>query len=325
TMTQANKDNATSTEMSVQPTLHEDLEPRSPKPDEIRYAHSSSTTTLNPTAPPPPGTDYVSKTNGNLEYLLEAGIDPLTRKRQFPSGKYPRLIMSWIAKQIRKAGHHKTEYVDPDTHTITIPSIGRLCEQIGVPRGGATMKKVQEQLRLLLSCRISIRSTGGFVAATVNDVVYLPLIKASRTVDTDNISKSGAAFILTEEVYERLGGESAPYDTRAGSYLLSGRSVLPYDVYVWMIGSMYRLRKPMAVTWQWLRERFGDNFDTEMAFRRAFRNALKKVQVVYPAARFTTSTSGVTLYPSPLAITHRQAHEAEWAEQDANRTTPTRS
>ncbi len=225
--------------------------------------------------------------------------------------------MSWIAKQIRKAGHHKTEYVDPDTHTITIPSIGRLCEQIGVPRGGATMKKVQEQLRLLLSCRISIRSTGGFVAATVNDVVYLPLIKASRTVDTDNISKSGAAFILTEEeVYERLGGESAPTTRGPAATCSPAAPSSPYDVYVWMIGSMYRLRKPMAVTWQWLRERFGDNFDTEMAFRRAFRNALKKVQVVYPAARFTTSTSGVTLYPSPLAITHRQAHEAEWAEHD---------
>lgn len=315
-MPHTDKDHTPSTEISIQPTLLDDLEARAPEPAEIWYAHSILTTTLYPAAPPPPGTDYVSKTNGNLEYLLEAGIDPLTRKRQFPSGKYPRLIMSWIAKQIRKAGNHKTEYVDPDTHTITIPSIGRLCKQLGIPLGGTTMKKVQEQLRLLLACRISIRSTGGFVGTTVNDIVYLPLIKASRTVDRDNIDKSGAAFILTEEVYKRLGGESAPYDTRAGSYLLSGRSVLPYDVYVWMVGSMYRLHKPMAVTWQWLRERFGDNFETELAFRRAFRNALRKVQDVYTAARFATSASGVTLYPSPLAITRRQANEAEWVEHD---------
>lgn len=314
-MPHTDKDTPDTSHEIIQPTLLDDLENRSPDPAEIWYAHSILTTTLYPATPPPPGTDYVSKTNGNLEYLLEAGIDPLTRQRQFPSGKYPRLIMSWIAKQIRRAGDHKTEYVNPATRTITIPNITKLCDQLGIPHGGATMKKVQEQLRFLLSCRISIRSTGGFVGTTVNDVVYLNLTEAARTVDKDIVGKSGAAFILTEEVYKRLGGESAPYDVRAGSLLLSGRSVLPYDIYVWMIGSMYRLRNPMTVTWAWLMDRFGDGFDSDRSFRVSFRNALKKVRGVYRDSRFTTDRTGITLYPSPPMITHRQINEAEWRQQ----------
>ena len=79
-MPHTDKDTPDTSHEIIQPTLLDDLENRSPDPAEIWYAHSILTTTLYPATPPPPGTDYVSKTNGNLEYLLEAGIDPLNIK-----------------------------------------------------------------------------------------------------------------------------------------------------------------------------------------------------------------------------------------------------
>lgn len=283
-----------------------DIENRQPDSKEIWYGHSILTSTLFPPKPPKEGTDFVSKSNGNIEYMLEAGIDPETRQRKFPSGKYPRLLMAWIAKQIRMAGGRRTDTVDPETRTITIPSIYQLCDEMSIPRGGATARKLQEQIRLLLSSHISIRRTSGFAGKSYHDTVNLPLVEAVRFAeDKQDAGYSGSSFVLTEEVYKRLSHESAPFDTRASSYLLSGRSVLPYDVYVWLTGSMRKLSHPLPVEWKWLYERFGDGI-IEKNFRSNFRTALKKVQQVYPQVRVKVDRKFVTLYPSPTSVTAKK-------------------
>lgn len=87
-------------------------------------------------------------------------MDEETHERDFPYGKYPRLIMAWMAKQIRSAHGHRTDTVDPETRTITIPTINRLCDEMGVGHGGKTAEAVQEQLRRLLAARISVRRRG---------------------------------------------------------------------------------------------------------------------------------------------------------------------
>lgn len=55
-----------------------DIENRLPDSKEIWYGHSILTSTLFPATPPAEGTDFVSKDNSTVEYILEAGIDSLT-------------------------------------------------------------------------------------------------------------------------------------------------------------------------------------------------------------------------------------------------------
>lgn len=294
-------------------SLLSDMEMREPSLKDIFYSHSLLSSALFPSSEPAEDVEFVSKTNGALEYVLEAGVDPVTKRRRFPYGKYPRLIMTWIAKQIRSAGGRRTQYVDPETHTITIPSIWRLCEDMGIPHGGSTDGKLQEQLYRLLSCRISIRrSTGvGFKGRRVHDTVYMPLVEAVRMVADENRAQfSGAAFVLTEEVYRRLARESAPFDMRAATYLLSGRSVLPYDLYVWLAGSMKELRHDLPVKWDWLYDRFGRGQCSMRRFRRVFRAGLEKVRDVYPGLRVTVGRDVVVLHPSPTPISPRRGGRA---------------
>lgn len=292
----------------IRPATLADIENREPDSKEIWYGHSILTSTLFPPTQPDAGTDFVSKSNGNFEYVLEAGIDPEDRKRKYPYGKYPRLIMAWISKQIRAAGNRKTEFVDPETRTITIPSIWQLCNEMGLPTGGRTTSKIQEQLRLLLASHISIRRTTGFNGRKMHDMVSLPLVEAVRLAeDSNSPSLSGSAFILTKEVYDRLARESAPFDTRATTFLLSGRSVLPYDVYIWMTGSMKNLHHDLTISWDWLYQRFGDGITIEHNFRSMFKRALKKVLLVYPDANITVTRKGVILHPSPTPISDRKA------------------
>lgn len=307
----------------IRPQTLADIERREPDSKEIWYGHSILTSTLFPPTQPSTDTDFVSKTNGTLEYVLEAGIDPEERKRKFPYGKYPRLIMAWIAKQIRTAGKMKTEYVDPQTRTITIPSIWQMCNELGLQRGGKTADKIQEQLRLLLSSHITIRKTTGFSGGKMHDMISLPIVEAVRFKESDtNAAFSGSAFVLTKEVYERLARESAPFDTRASSLLLSGRSVLPYDTYVWLTGSMRNLRHDLPVTWDWLYERFGDSISSKQNFRAKFRKALAKVRDVYPSVHVSVDEKGVTLHPSPTAIAARRLIDGEYVDETVGQDVP---
>ena len=283
-----------------------DIEERQPSSKEIWYGHSILTSTLFPATPPAQGTDFVSKDNNTVEYILEAGIDSLTRSRDFPYGKYPRLLMAWMAKQIRSAGNRTTSTVNPETHTITIPSMYQLSEELGIPRGGRSAKRLQEQLRRLLYCHISIRQKTGFAGRSTYDSVNVQMVKAVRFVDDErNQDFSGAKFILTDEVWERLANESAPFDTRAANYLLSGRSVMPYDLYVWLTGTMKNLRHDLPLDWDWLHERFGDSIKERRMFKQAFRAALNRVHEVYPAARVETSRHGIIVHPSPTSVPSR--------------------
>lgn len=281
-----------------------DIESRQPDSKEIWYGHSILTSTLFPATPPAEGTPFVSKDNNTVEYILEAGIDSLTRSRDYPYGKYPRLLMAWMAKQIRSAGARKTTTVDPAQHTITIPSMYQLSEELGIPRGGQSSKRLQEQLRRLLFCHISIRQKTGFAGNRDRfDSVNMQMVKAvSFLNDNNNQDFSGAKFILTDEVWDRLAQESAPFDTRATNYLLSGKSVLPYDVYVWLTGTFKNLRHDLTLDWDWLHGRFGDSIKERRVFRAKFRDALKKVHEVYPAANVETTRDGVILHPSPTSV-----------------------
>ena len=296
--------------------LLDDIEAREPNIMEIWYGHSILTATLFPPAQPSDDVDFVSKSNGRLEYMLEAGVtgDGDDRKRRFPFGKYPRLLMAWMAKQIRAAKGHKTRNVDPETKTITIPSIYQLCEEMGLPHGGRTAKSVQEQLELLLACRISIRASGTGKGLNVRDTAYLPIVQAVRIInDEKNVGYSGATFRLTDEVYERLSRESAPFDTRVSTYLLKGRSVMPYDIYIWLTGSMKNLRRDLPVSWDWLYERFGDQIAVKKSFRRMFRQSLEKVKKVYPGLNVECPTyeDYIILHPSPTSVPTRAVREVE--------------
>lgn len=294
-----------------------DIEAHEPDAKSIYFGHSLLTACLYPVSEPKPGTDYVSKRNGNLLYVLEAGLDTVTNKKSLPSGKYARLIMAWLSKQIRAAGDKKTDNVDPETRTVVIPSMYTLLADMGIPRGGRTAAAVQEQLRLLMACRISIRRTTGFSGRKeLTGVQYVPIIEKVYFVDDKSNSMfSGAAFVMAKDIYDRLAKESAPFDMRASSYLLSGRSCLPYDLFIWLNGSMKELKHPLPVSWQWLRERFGEEIARESNFRYIFKKALAKVKEVYPSLNVEVNRNGLMLFPSPTTVAPR-GQKRQWLPAD---------
>ncbi|GGI15274.1 plasmid encoded RepA protein [Galliscardovia ingluviei] len=284
-----------------------DILNREPSRKEIWYGHTLLTSALFPATEPKNDPDYVMKTNGSYEYMLEAGVDSVSKERKFPFGKYPRLVMAWMSKQIRAAGDKETAFVVPSKHMIIIHSVNRLCDEIGLGHGGRTVEQMRVQLRRLLAARISIHKINRVGDKVMSDTLYLPLIEAVR--DFEDAADGSLAFVLSEQVWERLARDSAPFDTRAAVVLLNGRSVLAYDVYVWLTASMHGLRYPITVSWDWLYERFGENITVKRKFKYKFKQTLEKVSLVYPLAHWEVISEGVVLYPSPTSVSAKRVRQ----------------
>lgn len=93
---------------------------------------------------------------------------------------------------------------------------------------------------------------------------------------------------------------------------------MPYDIYIWLTGSMKNLRHDLPVSWDWLYERFGDQIAVKKSFRRMFRQSLEKVKKVYPGLNVECPTyeDYIILHPSPTSVPTRAVHDAEVAASD---------
>lgn len=273
-----------------------------PKFCDIWYGHSLFTSTLFPQTHPRETGTFISKQSGNFEYILEAGIDPTSKIRKFPCGKYPRILMCWIAKRIRMAGKRGDSYVDPETKTIRIPSLSFLATDLGIGKGGTTLQSLNDQIRRLAICRISVHRVSGYRNGSRREMINLPLAHGVVFEEFDDVRRNGFTMAITPEIWEVLVKETAPFDLRAARSLLSGRSVMPYDIYIWLLTSYWNLRFQRDFSWIWLREKFGEGLTDERNFRLKFRKAMTRISAVYPAARFAVTRNGITLFPSAPAI-----------------------
>ncbi len=284
-----------------------DIWSHEPKSAEIWYGHSILTAILFPYTARQAEEGYTEQRIGDFEYILEAGLDLENKDRVLPFGKYPRLVMAWMAKRIRLAGENGDEYVDPERCVITIPNLSWLAKELGLSKGSVVLRDLNEHIKRMTQSIITIHRRSGFIGKqTRHDVLRVPFATATSYSESEDTGDNSISIALNPEVFRELANETAPFDMRASSYLLSGRSVMAYDIYIWLVGSFHNLRRPMPFPWEWLHQRFGSSIKDERNFRMKFRKALERVQKVYPAANVTVGPKGCTLHPSPEAIPPRQ-------------------
>ena len=160
-------------------------------------------------------------------------------------------------------------------------------------------KRLQEQLRRLLYCHISIRQKTGFAGNRDRfDSVNMQMVKAVSFLNDNNNQDSAAP------------SSSSPMKCGTGSPRSRHHSTLvppttccpanqcsPYDVYVWLTGTFRNLHHDLTLDWDWLHGRFGDSIKERRVFKAKFREALKKIHDVYPAANVETTRDGIILHP----------------------------
>lgn len=270
------------------------------------YAHSLMTGTLFPVSPLPKNQNsYTVERRGDARYILMAGTDARTNEVLMPSGIYPRLIMCWIAEQIRTAGSVATDTFDPETRKITIPSITRMMRELRIKTGGSSRKHFMGQLyAVLTSSIIMVKDIGG--EDNPHEQHFEPVPMATRVTvprPENPSSYAKSSFVLNEAIYDVLAKNSMPYVKAVVEHLISkGGSVMRFDLFLWLSDTAPNRDFPLATKWEYLHKTFGRGYSREKDFRSNFIKALADIKKVYPTLHYDVLDWGLMVYPSPKQI-----------------------
>ena len=236
--------------------------------------------------------------NGPFGMLLEAGklFDGMEWVPQpLPYGTLPRLIMVHLSSEAIRTQNRQVELGDSMRQFLLRLGI----QTNGGERGGYLM--LRRQMQALAACRLTIgmRTEGRVVTV---DAKPIRRFEAWFPRDGDQRSLWPGILELSHDFYETLNNHAVPLDYRALAALR--HSALALDVYTWLAHRLCRIRQPGGVmlSWENLRGQFGQEYADSKDFKREFRSALRKVGLVYPAARLEDVAGGVVVRESPPPV-----------------------
>jgi hypothetical protein len=248
--------------------------------------------------------------NGYMSILLEAGklYDGLRWVEQpLPYGVTPRLVMV----------HVSTEAIRTRCRTVEIgDSMRQFLAMLGMSTSGGQRggyQALRKQMMSLAACSLKL---GLFEEGRAITVDSKPIKRFEAWVTTGEPAVPGGhegpqhvlwpgVMELSQEFFETLSAHAVPLDYRALAALQ--HSALALDIYTWLAHRLCRVAKVNGVKLSWnnLKEQFGQEYNQHRDFKRQFRAALNQVMAVYPDAKIGEVDGGLVLYPShpPLVRT----------------------
>lgn len=237
---------------------------------------------------------------GNVSVLLEAG--KLWNGKEWvqqplPYGTTPRLVMVHLSSEAIRTRTRKVEIGDNTKQFLS--ALGM--QPTGGERGGYTV--FRRQMEALAACRLTI---GMKTEGKVVTVDAKPIRKFEAWLQHDGSQQTlwPGNLELSQEFYETLTRHAVPLDYRALSALK--HSALALDIYTWLAHRLCRIDRPEGVklSWENLRDQFGQEYHSAKNFKHEFRDVLKQVCTVYPDAKIDGTPGGLILKSSPPPI-HR--------------------
>ena len=239
---------------------------------------------------------------GAVSLLMVAGEakNPVTGKWVpvgLPWGPKPRLILS----------HLNAEALRQESPSIEIEgSLSAFVKRVRGFNHGREIRAFKDQLGRLSNTSISLaltREDGGVKQVNTRVVSGFELWGAANDERQKTIWPT--TITLSLDYYASLQKHAVPLPEYAIAAL--AHSAMALDVYAWLAQRLHRIDqfRPCHVSWEALKEQFGQGYRNITDFRKEFRNALKQVLTQYPAARIEDDTAGLWLRCSPTPISRR--------------------
>ncbi|MHC5536790.1 replication protein RepA [Singulisphaera rosea] len=235
---------------------------------------------------------------GHVSVLLEAGQlwnGKEWVRQPLPHGTTPRLVMVHLSSEAIRTQSRRVEIGDSTKQFLT--ALGM--QPNGGERGGYTI--FRKQMEALAACRLTI---GMQTEGKVVTVDAKPIKRFEAWLQHDGAQKTlwPGVLELSQDFYETLANHAVPLDYRAISALK--HSALALDIYTWLAHRLCRIGKPEGIklSWENLRDQFGQEYLDSKNFKREFRDVLRQVCTVYPDAKIDGTPGGLILRPSPPPI-----------------------
>jgi len=251
---------------------------------------------------PPPGTDFWTRRSGDYILSIAAvpGTDPRTNERinfGVPAGPKPRLILAALnsialAKQSPELqfGNSLTDFVG---NTLQLNTDGR------------TINKVKAEMTKLARAHVEIAFDNG------DGRTFQDGTKIVRGLDL-TWSKNGNQFPLwgnhlrfSDDYFKALQEHGVPLDMRALRGMTN--NAVAIDVYSFLAHRLHHLKRPLFLSWVAVKAQFGYTYATMKDFKKRFRETLRLVKVMYPAAKIEeVDNRGFYLFNSPPPVMKSQ-------------------
>ena len=273
-----------------------------PAGDDIGFMPAALCHVFFPYQEPPAGTDFWTRRSGDYILSIAAvpGTDPRTNERinfGVPAGPKPRLILAALnsialSKQSPELqfGNSLTDFVGK---TLQLNTDGR------------TINKVKAEMTKLARAHVEIAFDNG------DGRTFQDGTKIVRGLDL-TWSKSGNQFPLwgnhlrfSDDYFNALQAHGVPLDMRALRGMTN--NAVAIDVYSFLAHRLHHLKRPLFLTWVAVKDQFGYTYAHMDDFKKRFRETLRLVKVMYPAAKIEEiENKGFFLSHSPPPVLKSQ-------------------
>lgn len=246
------------------------------------------------------------RVNGDLKLSIRPYFST-DRGFLYPYGTLPRVFLSWLV----------TEAVRTKSRRIHLgQSFSDFIRMLGLnPSNGGKRSdtvRLRDQLERLLRATISFeQTTPGSKRKSWIDMQIAP--KAVVWWDSaDAKSTQGTLFesyiMLSEDFFDAITAAPVPVDLRALRGLRS--SSLALDLYTLLAYETWRASETATartIPWTGLKQQIGSEYKSIKRFKEKVREAIPKIERVFPGLRVSTSENGLSISPGTPAIPGKTA------------------
>ena len=235
-----------------------------------------------------PGKDCKNwhRKNGNVSIDVATGYEdgvPIG----LPYGAYPRLILAYLITQAVKA-QSPMLYLGK--------SFSDFIKLIGIEKGGKTRKQLHKQLERTLSASFAwtYRTDKQWSRANIQVSHDSQLWWDERQPEQQALWES--YIRLNTDFFNEIIRNAVPLDLRVLSVLKN--SPLGLDLYMFISWRVFKMDKPVFISWESLQEQLGGQYEDRKVFSRDCRNHIRKIQAIRPDLNISFVTGRLCLKPS---------------------------
>ena len=245
---------------------------------------------------------YVRRNGPFCLHLSRSGDELL------PFGILPRLLLAWICTEVVQTGSPKL-YLGP--------SLASFMRELGVQSSDSAGRtgvrtRLREQMHRLFGANLRVEYESEVEMRSRS--VKGPIVEETDLWWQPRQFKKVEAWRSTVQLgrrfYEEILAHPVPIDLNVLRAMK--RSSLGVDVYLWLTYRLYRLERPLALSWRQLYRQFArepgrtDGRSVDY-FRTEFLRELKKLQPAWPGLRFRLKHGSLQLLPSVGRIARRES------------------
>jgi hypothetical protein len=258
------------------------------------YSHAVLVQVGMPYRNPGDATRSFTRSSGPYSLRMEAGALP-ARSGGFvevglPFGARARLLLLHLSAIAVKTQSPVVEVSD---------SFTAFARDLGLSTGGRNLRTLRDQINRMSVVSMRLAKMNDQYAEVFQGSVFRRLV-AETPNDPRQIPLWASEVEFSHEYYESLVRNAVPLRREAIQALKHSSRAM--DIYSYLAHRLYRVEKPLTLSWSSLSYQFGDPGKPNRMWKSAFKAALKQVLVVYPEAKVEPVYGGIVLKQSPPPV-----------------------